>query len=109
MITFKDFITESSSKVSQIILQQLGGNKFIAMTGAKNFVGSDDYLMFSIGRGAKNSINKVKITLDSNDTYTVEFAKMRGINYTVVKTVSGIYFDQLQAVFKRNTGMDTRL
>lgn len=34
--------------VSQTILSQLGGNRFIAMTGSKNFVGSDDALSFKL-------------------------------------------------------------
>ena len=34
--------------VSQTILSQPGGNRFIAMTGSKNFVGSDDALSFEL-------------------------------------------------------------
>ena len=34
--------------VSQTMLSQLGGNRFIAMTGSKNFVGSDDALSFKL-------------------------------------------------------------
>jgi hypothetical protein len=34
--------------VSQTILSQLGGNRFIAMTGSKNFVESDGALSFKL-------------------------------------------------------------
>ena len=34
--------------VANTILQQLGGNKFRVMTGAKNFVGSNDALTFRL-------------------------------------------------------------
>jgi hypothetical protein len=36
--------------VSQTILSELGGNRFIAMTGSKNFVGSDDALSFKLAK-----------------------------------------------------------
>jgi hypothetical protein len=44
------------------ILKQLGGNRFIAMTGASNFVRNDKdkTIAFKIGRNAK-TINYVKI------------------------------------------------
>ena len=35
------------------ILEQLGGNKFRAMTGAKNFLDGGSYLSFHLPRGAK--------------------------------------------------------
>ena len=41
-------LTESQ-QVAKTILQQLGGNKFIAMTGAKNFGSSKNSLQFKIG------------------------------------------------------------
>lgn len=59
--------------VSKTILEQLGGRRFIAMTGARDLIGGTNYLMFRLPRGlAKNGINKVKITLDWTDTYVVE-------------------------------------
>ena len=48
---------------AQIILAQLGGNRFLAMTGAKQLVDLGDGLQFSIGRGAKNKANKVVVRL----------------------------------------------
>ena len=35
------------------IIQQLGGNKFIAMTRAKNFVRTGDGIKFRIGKNSK--------------------------------------------------------
>lgn len=95
--------------VAQTILDQLGGNKFIMMTGAKQLVAGNDKLMFSIGRGAKDGINKIVVILGADDLYRVEFWKMRGVKMTQVNVSEGVYADQLQATFTRHTGFVTYL
>ena len=96
------------SQVAKTILQQLGGNKFIAMTGAKNLGASNKSLSMKIGRNSK-SINYVVITLKSSDLYDVEFIRIRGAKRTVVKKLKGVYADQLQTMFTKYTGMRTSL
>ena len=95
--------------VANTIREQLGGSRFIVMTGARNFVGGENFLQFSIGRGAKNKANKVRITLDETDTYTVEFFRQRGIDCTLISEHPGQYFDHLAHTFTAETGLDTRL
>jgi hypothetical protein len=46
---FLSIVEATDMSVSHEILRQLGGNKFIAMTGAKNFVGSENSITFRIG------------------------------------------------------------
>ena len=99
-------ITES--RVAKTILQQLGGNKFIAMTGAKNLGFTNNGLQMKIGRNSKG-ITHVIISLKSTDTYNVEFIKMRGVNRKVVKKLKGVYADQLGKIFTKFTGLRTRL
>jgi ribosomal protein L21E len=93
------------------VLQQLGGRKFITMTGAKNFVKNDPkkQITFKIGGGAKGGINYVRITLTSMDLYNIEFLKARGTDLKVVAMEKGVYNDQLQQMFTKHTGMHTRL
>lgn len=98
-----------TNSVAQTILSQLGGNKFLAMTGAKNLVGGSDSLQFSIGRGAVNKANKVRITLTASDDYTVSFYNYRKLELREIETVSGIYADNLCAVFTDRTGMAVSL
>ena len=114
--------------VAATIRQQLGGNRFILMTGAKHFSahaagkGVRGALSFRIpSRFAKDGINYVKITLTSLDTYTIDFIKIgpqpslkqmaagKVQSLTTVATLEDIYADQLQAVFTRHTGLDTHL
>lgn len=97
-------------QVAQTILQQLGGNRFAVMTGAKNFVGSDDALSFALPSNfARNGINRVRVTLQPSDTYTVTFFKIRGTKVAEIATRDDVYADSLQTVFKHVTGLDTHL
>jgi hypothetical protein len=96
----------------QIILEQLGGRRFIAMTGAKDFVGAERSLVFRLPGTpgfVKDGINRVCITLDPADTYTVDCFRYRS-RYLVPKaTASDIYAENLQETFTRLTGLDTHL
>lgn len=94
---------------AQTILQQLGGNRFVAMTGAKNFATGGNDITFKIGRGAKNGANLIKVTLELNDTYTMSFYKSRGLNCDKVASVDMLYAESLAATFTEQTGLDTRL
>lgn len=100
-------------EIAQTILQQLGGRRFAVMTGAKNFIGGENYLSFSLPRGfAKDGINKIKITLDPCDTYTFEAGKVTirpTPKYETIFTADNVYDDGLQRVFTEATGLDTHL
>ena len=86
------------------LLKQLGGNKFIAMTGAKNFGIGKDGLSFKIGKNAK-AVNYVVIQLNGKDLYDMKFQK----GTRVLKKANDVYADQLQKMFTKHTGMYTRL
>lgn len=97
-------------RVAETILQQLGGKLFVLMTGARDMVGGENFLMFRLpNRFAQKGINKVKISLLPSDTYRVEFFKVRGVDVVTVTDVSEIYCDMLREVFERETGLVTRL
>jgi hypothetical protein len=95
------------SNVAQTILAQLGGRKFIAMTGAKNLMAGDNSLQFAIP--TSNKINRVRITLTPADTYTVEFFNVRGYEFKLLSTHDDVYCDQLADVFESSTGLVTTL
>ena len=98
--------------VAETILAQLGGRRFIVMTGAKNLMShtADNALSFRIpGTMTKDRINYVKITLTPDDLYTMEFGKIRGTTYRVIETVEGVYCDMLRDIFTDKTGLETSL
>ena len=93
-----------------LIIKQLGGSKFIAMTGAKDFVKDDkkQLITFKIGRNSK-SINYVRIKLNSIDTYNMDFLMIRAGKITVKSRAEGVFNEQLESVFNQHTGMNTLL
>ena len=95
--------------VAREILNQLGGNKFRVMTGAKNFMGFSEGLVMKIGRNSSNS-NYLKITLNSMDLYDMKFCKLtRKFEEKSVTEYSDVYNDMLTEVFEKHTGMYTKL
>jgi len=101
----------SDMTVANTILAQLGGNKFRAMTGARNFAGSDNSLTFRFPN--RKGPNSCRVTLNSMDLYDVEFMRIRrskgvpGVKTTAKR--NGLYADQLQSVFTEETGLYTHL
>jgi hypothetical protein len=97
-----------SNQIAQTILAQLGGNRFIAMTGARYLVAGDNFLQFQL---PNRKINSVVVRLDENDTYTMLFNKKTnmGIDIKNVASATGVYADQLQSIFTEKTGLYTSL
>lgn len=71
--------------IATTIYNQLGGHKFVVMTGAKNMVAIENGLRFNIGQNGSKA-NTVKVILNSDDTYTMQFIKQgREVNeYTIL-------------------------
>ena len=96
--------------IAKTILQQLGGNKFVVMTGSKNFMSNADSLRMDLTRN-KASVNRLKISLMPSDTYTMEFyrmAKSKGeYKITRQQIIDDVYCDMLQDVFTAVTGLHT--
>ncbi|MCD9558319.1 hypothetical protein GRJ22_18270 [Photobacterium carnosum] len=100
--------------IAKIILGQLGGNRFITMTGAKHFVGiADPGLQFDlpVSAGALDNVTRLRVVLDPSDTYSViSYRKLRGkLDYVEVGRQSGIYCDMLEDTFTEMTGLYTSL
>jgi hypothetical protein len=93
--------------VAKEILNQLGNNRFVAMTGAKNLCDCGEALSMKIARS--NKINYVKITLNAMDTYDIEYGLIHGFNYTIKHESKGIYNDMLVEDFEQTTGLYTHL
>ena len=109
-------------QIAVTILNQLGGNRFVAFTGAKDFTTIKNGLRFKIGRNASKT-NRIEITLNGSDLYDMTFIKYRPFSIKVdhkkgeVKTIEekvetlkefkDVYFDQLQELFTDVTGLYT--
>lgn len=101
--------------VAETILHQLGGTRFIAMTGADNFVGGETTLIFRIPASlTKNRGNRIRVTLDGNDFYKIEYMKIRTARtvknpFVILDTREHIDVSKLRLNFTNMTGLDTSL
>jgi hypothetical protein len=92
--------------VASEILRQLGGNRFLVMTGATCY--SDKNTLIVKFKGSKIS-NIVYITLNAMDTYDLKFGKFRSLQVKTIKEFEGIYNDMLRSIFEQTTGLRTSL
>ena len=101
---------QNSSIVATEILRQLGGHRFLAMTGAKimSFYVLDEkrkwpglLIHFPIGK-----IKRIKIALAPCDTYTLQFMNAKG---TLLNELDDVYADVLQRVISDHTGLALHL
>ena len=94
----------SNNIVAMEILKQLGGNRFLAMTGAKQLTYDDNSLNMKLSKNMSQA-NYLKITLNSLDTYDIRFYKVTGgkmnmktfesspIKNKDIKVINGAYCD----------------
>lgn len=92
---------ENNKAVAETILEQLGGNQFLVMTGAKNLLFGDKSLIFQAAR------HSFQIQLEPSDTYAVKMASLR--NGSVKRFAQLVYADQLRATFETFSGLRTSL
>ena len=105
--------------VAKTILAQLGGRRFLAMTGAKNLTSSETTLTFALPRGVRRRegapviLTHVSIELTKDDTYKMSFLDCRmlrsGLKREVLEVHDGIYAEDLRRLFTETTGLDTHL
>jgi hypothetical protein len=102
--------------VAETILNQLGGNRFKVMTGAKDFIDDGNALEFSFPTckaGTCKGVSRCRIELMPVDLYKVTFYKVRNFVETSIVTPfesrDYIYFNQLEDIFTECTGLYTSL
>ena len=104
--------TERNMEIAKEILRQLGDFafhiSFAGMIGLKDLVAIDNGIQFGFMK-ANQGINKVVITLNSNDTYDLKFWNIGRTTFREVVGVGDIMSDQLIEVFEDITGLDTHI
>lgn len=97
-----------NNQIAKDILQQLGGNKFLVMTGTKNLLATENGLRMNLVRNTSGA-SVLSIELNSMDTYTLTFLKVKNYQPIEVAKEVGVYCDMLQERFTKITGLYTRL
>jgi hypothetical protein len=99
---------ENEMAVAHTILQHLGGNRFIIMTGARNLIGSPNALSFRFPK-ARNGVTGAHVTLSADDTYEMTFYRIAKSAASVISQRAGVYCDQLASTFTSETGLAVSL
>ena len=77
------------------------------LMGTRRKLGTDNGLIFDI-RGSQCG-NKIVVTLDLTDTYTVTLYRVRGLFCRPIVQNWGIYADELRPVIEGMTGLHLSL
>ena len=103
------------NKIAKTILQQIGGSRFLTMTGPRDLINLGNGLRMSLSRN-KTSANRLEIIYDEGaDLYNMRFYRQSVSKKTFevktkdIKTYEGVYCDMLEEIFTDVTGLDTRL
>ena len=99
--------------IAKTIFEQIGGRRFAAMTGSKDFIDMGNGLRMSLARN-KTSANRLDIIYDAGaDLYNMRFyrktfsKKTFECRTTDIATHEGIYCDMLEDMFTMVTGLCT--
>jgi len=99
---------ERAAEIANTIANQMGGiRRLVLMVNAKNITynSEDGSLSFRFMKG-QNKVNFVRVLLDrASDTYEMKFVWVRGVKWSTVKCLTGVYCDQLISVFQDITGL----
>ena len=107
-------------ETAQTIINQLGGNKFVVMTGSKNFSALTNGVCMDLSKN-KSGANRLEITLNGQDLYDMRFYKYTSAKFNKntmaftsekikeITNINDIFSDNLQSVFTKVTGMYTHL
>jgi len=101
----------SDTQIAQTIVEQLGGTRFIAMTGATAFVGIKKGVQFKIKgkHPEKGKVSHIKIMLTDQDLYDVEYFRLYGGKIIEVAQSYGLYADMLKKDIEQNTQLHLSL
>lgn len=99
------------NQIAATILRQIGGRRFVAMTGSHDFINLGNGLRMSLSRN-KTSANRLEIIYaECADLYNMRFYRQSFIRKTFecqtkdIKTYEGVYWDMLEDIFSEVTGM----
>ena len=102
---------DAKEALNQLARATNGPNRLTAMIGAKNFAQSKEgaWVSFRFPMKARNRANHVKISLNSNDLYDVEFGRIHGTRFRVVGEARDMFGDALKPHFEEETGLHLSL
>ena len=87
---------------AQKILYTIGGNKFIAMTGATIYSQNNGQTLVAKFKGSRIA-NILYVTLNGNDLYDVKISKFQNMDIKDVAEFKDIFAQNLKYAFENTT------
>lgn len=97
-----------NNTICKTILEQLGGNRFLIMTGSKNVTFAGNTVHMRLIPNSSHT-NRMSITLEATDLYTMKFTSFFRGKSTVKVQFNDVYCDQLVPLFEQTTGLRASL
>jgi hypothetical protein len=105
----KDFKMNQINEVAQTIIDQIGGQRMFRMIGVKKVgIGLNSVTLHFVAK-ALQGINKINVTLDPSDTYSVRFFRSTVKGDDLKYEIDDIYNDQLIELIESKTGLALRM
>lgn len=99
-----------SQDIALQILRDLGGNRFIVMTGAKSLCSGERALSFRLPANmTKHRASGMRIELNANDLYDITLFKIVKFEVKTMDERTMVHVENLRRVFTEMTGLDTSL
>lgn len=96
-------------EIANTILEQLGGNKFIAMTGSHTFIADKKALIMTLTRN-KARAKQLRIELNDKDLYDMTFYNVnQDFDHEIVTRHEDAPAEIIQNLFTATTGLYTSL
>lgn len=91
-------------EIAKIIMEQLGGNKFVVMCGVKDVRAVSNGVGFKI---MKNNLkcNYIEIKLNGNDLYDIKYYSIRGTNVNVKHELNDVYAEDMISLMEEDLGL----
>lgn len=98
-------------QVASTILKQLGSGTFMTITGANNFIATEQGLQFDLPHNknyVRKNISRVHVIRECDDTYTLKGFRFKNREASEIDSQSGILSDMLVDAFEEMTNLTAR-
>ena len=105
------YTKEECLQIASTIWEQMGANRFKAMTSAHSlfYINTGDMPGLQLDFKGSRKASRLRVLLTPMDEYNMVFYRRRNGEWKEVEKHEGVYCDMLQELFTEFTGLDTHL
>ena len=98
---------DANTTINQLTNANNGVQRLSVMIGLKSIARDDNkqFVSFKFKAKGNGKANYCRITLNSDDTYTMRLSKIWGVKELNIKEYKGLYCDMLKETFEQHTAL----